>query len=407
MSVLRLSGLLSESKIQKVGELPTAAETAKRFVELGYLTEFQTKRLMLGKTDGFYLGSYVILEPLSETSAKKVYRARHRTMNRVVAIKLLTPERTQPQHLRDAFQTATRTAVRLLHPNIVTTFDADQTGNCLYAVQEYVPSQNLKSLLRQTPIPVPTVCTIARQIALALQHAHDHGIVHGRLNPDNVLVSDSAHEPHVKVLNFGYGQLNALDANDATGQLDFAMANADYLAPETFDPANRITPSADLFSLGCLIHALLTGQPPIGDRPIHQFSNRLGVDHWRPGLAVELVQLVSELLNQDPRNRPATAEAVAARLALLSRGRGVEELALPLTEPTQSTAPLDSPFVGLERDTVPEMCASATVEIQPTPRKVVPSNGWQWSDVVAYGIAAAVILATGSAIAIVLRSMLR
>ncbi len=406
LDAVRRSGLLKDKQIERAaaglaGGNASADDAAMRFVSLGLLTAFQAKRLLAGKSDGFFLGPYVMLEPLGERAGGKVYRARHRTMNRAVAIKLLTPERTRSAELRKAFESATKAAVQLLHPNIVTTFDANRCGDRMYAVLEYVPGQNLGALIRTGgSLPVEYACECARQVALALQHAHDRGIVHGLLNPDNVLVgeADSQSGPSVKVLNFGYGRLAALYANDATNQLDGAMAVADYLAPELFDPANAAAPASDLFSLGCILHALLAGRPPVGDRPIHQFARRHGVERWRPGLSAELVQLVRDLLNQDPKDRPKSAGAVAARLAALGKNHGTAELAFPAVAP--SDAPNESPF--------DDLAVNATFESPAAPtRRLARRESRSWSGAGAYLLAAFVIVATGLAVGLVVRSAVR
>lgn len=406
LDAVRRSGLLKDKQIERAAAgfaagNASADEAAKRFVSLGLLTAFQVKRLLGGKTDGFILGSYVMLEPLGDRAGGKVYRARHRTMNRTVAIKLLTPERTRSAELRAAFESATKSAVQLLHPNIVTTFDANRCGDRMYAVLEYVSGQNLGSLIRSgESLSVEYACEVARQVALALKHAHERGIVHGLLNPENVLIgeADSQSGPAVKVLNFGYGQLAALYANDATNQLDGAMAVADYLAPELFDPANAAAPASDLFSLGCILHALLAGRPPVGDRPVHQFARRQGVERWRPGLSADLVQLVRELLNQDPADRPKSAGEVAARLAALGSNRGTAELAFPAVSP--SDAPDESPFA--------ELAEKTTHGLPAVPTRRVDRNGVRsWIGAGTYLLAAFVIVATGLAIGLVVRSAVR
>jgi eukaryotic-like serine/threonine-protein kinase len=411
VDALRRSGLLAMTQIDRaLKEFPvertSANDGARRFVALGLLTAFQVKRLLSGKTDGFFLGPYVMLEPLGDVRGGKVYRARHRAMNRVVAIKLLTPDRTRSEAMREAFQSATRAAVQLLHPNIVTTFDANQCGERMYAVLEFATGRDLGAYVRESSqLPVKTACAIARQIALALAHAHDRGVVHGLLNPDNVLVGDADADgaPAAKVLNFGYGRLAAHYANDATRQLDGAIAVADHLAPESFDPARPPGPAADLFSLGCLLHFLLTARPPTGDRPVHQFANRHGVERWRPGLSAELVELVRSLLQQNPNDRPRSAQSVADRLDRLATGRGTDELALPDVAGVDER--IASPFAGL--DTVPDIGADATAE-QPVPaRPRTPREPIRWSAAGTYLLAAGVILATGAAIAFVLRSMVR
>lgn len=389
--------------LARVGVDDSADDAAQELIRLGLLTPYQAARLLNGKTDGYFLGPYEILEPLGPGRGGKVYRARHRTMNRIVAIKLLNPERTKSTEFREAFQSATRDAVQLLHPHIVTTYDANHAGGRLYAVLEYVPGCDLEAYVREHgPMPAWQACECARQAALALQYAHERRTVHGLLNPGNLLFgrpgSDASHAADapsvVKILNFGYGRLASLYANDATGQLNGAMAVVDYLAPELFDPRNAVTPAADLFSLGCVLHFLLTGRPPVGDGPIHQMAQRHGIEQWRPGLSGKLVELVHSLLDQDPSRRPASAGEVATRLATMARDHGTDELPLPLVDEPLSN---DSPFDALDRGSGDDARTADDGPVQ----------SWSSSIYVAYAIAGCVILATGSAIALVLRSAVR
>ncbi len=406
VDAVRRSGLLGDAPLDRAlkgfsTDRASADDAARRFVAHGLLTAFQAKRLLAGKADGFHLGPYVMLEPLGDARGK-VYRARHRAMNRIVAIKLLTPDRTRSEPMREAFQSATRAAVQLLHPNIVATFDANQCGERMYAVLEFAPGRDLGTYVReQGPLSPRIACGIARQVALALAHAHDRGIVHGLLTPENVLVGDAdANDvPSIKVLNFGYGRLAAHYANDATRQLDGALAIAEYLAPEAFDPSHAPAPGADLFSLGCLLHFLLAGRAPAGDRPVHQFANRHGVERWRPGLGAELLELVRALLAQKPGDRPRSARSVVERLEKLANGRGADELALPGTTVTEQQNV--SPFSNL--DTISDFGATTAADLPPA----IPDRDSRWSAAGGYALAAGVILATGAAVALVLRSVVR
>src|SRR5207253_4011181 len=116
------------------------------------------------------------------------YKAEHQPMHRVVALKILSSELTKTERARHLFQREVRAAARLVHPNIVTAYDANQIGDRMYLVMEYVDGPNLQELVRkQGALPVSQACDFIRQAALALQHAHELGMVHRDIKPANLL----------------------------------------------------------------------------------------------------------------------------------------------------------------------------------------------------------------------------
>jgi serine/threonine-protein kinase len=437
LAAVQRAGLLSAKQFDRgVAGLSADADAeaaAEHFVQLGLLTRFQAKRVLGGKTDGFFLGPYLILEPIGEGKGGKVYKARHKTMNRVVAVKLLMPERTRSAEMRTAFQQATRQAVQLLHPNVVTAFDANEVSGRIYIVLEYVNGADLDGLVRRNgPYPIEKACEFARQAAVALAHAHDRGMVHGRLNPANLLLgrpggtttraADESSEPlTVKVLNFGFGRLAELYANDPTKQLNSALSATDYYAPEQLDARATPTAAADLYSLGCVLHYLLTGRPPAGDGPIHQFSNAVPIQHWRRDIPAALAKLVHALLERNPAYRPASAAVVAGKLEAFARDIGSvdfvlkEEVAASESHSLLTGLPADdpdSPFADLgdADDSLHDTVTAAegrTPVATDTRRRKPPDKkrgGAVWAALL---LAAGVILVTGWAIGLVIKSAMR
>src|SRR5205814_1338081 len=147
---------------------------ARALVEQGQLTKFQAELLLAGRTTGFFLGQYRILEQIGQGGMGRVFKATHQAMNRTVAIKVLAPQHTKTEKARQLFQREVRAAGKLLHPNIVTAYDANENDGRLYLVMEYVDGPNLEQLVRDRgPLPVGLVCEIMRQAALGLQCAHE------------------------------------------------------------------------------------------------------------------------------------------------------------------------------------------------------------------------------------------
>src|SRR2546421_6046656 len=149
---LRRSGLFSRAQLAHARDLlPTTDRgrvVARALVERGLLTRFQAERVLVGRTDGFVLDRYVILEELGRGGMGRVYKARHRTLNRIVALKVLAPDLTKTERARALFLREVRAVAQLAHPNIVNAFDANLVGDRYYLVLEYVDGPNLEQLVR-------------------------------------------------------------------------------------------------------------------------------------------------------------------------------------------------------------------------------------------------------------------
>ncbi len=300
----------------------SARDAADYFLQSELLTRFQIERLLSGRTDGFHIGPYLVLDYLGKSATGQVYKARHRTMNRLVAIKILALEQTATDAVRQSIRAEARSAARLAHTNIVTLLDANQAGERMYFVKEYLDGGSLETLVRaQGPLPIRRACEFIRQAALGLQHAHEKGVAHGRLSPTAILVGrvggkGSDDKPLVKVSGFGLGRLGADDAEP-----DF-----EYRAPEQFDNPDRADPAADLYSLGCIFHYLLVGRPPFpasgADEAAahHRHSPPPALEPLRPDLPAPLASLVRNLLDKNPQARPAWAGDIACCLQCYADG---------------------------------------------------------------------------------------
>src|SRR5262249_29186641 len=221
---LRLSGLVRPDQMAKVAgrlpDSPRAQAVAKTLIEHGLLTRFQAELLLAGKTTGFFLGQYRILDYLGRGGMGRVFKAEHQTMNRIVAVKVLAAHLVKTPKAQQLFQREVRAAARLVHPNIVTAYDANQIGERYYLVMEYVDGPNLEDLVRQRgPLPIGVACDFIRQAANGLQYAHEMRMVHRDIKPANFLVqrppSTSPRAYYViKILDFGLVRLQAWGPDD-------------------------------------------------------------------------------------------------------------------------------------------------------------------------------------------------
>src|ERR1051326_5736902 len=285
---LRDSGLLDGDALAQAEELAGDSERprviAKALVERGLLTRFQAEMVLCGRTEGFILGQYRVLEHLGTGGMGRVFKAEHQTMKRVVALKVLAPHLMKTEKARQLFQREVRAAARLVHPNIVTAFDANQSGDRHYLVMEFVDGPNLHDLVKERgPLPVGQVCEFARQAALGLQCAHDMGMVHRDIKPANLLVHGvSGQACVVKILDFGLARLHepVTAPNDKQDSLPAGeqqvMGTPDYLSPEQARDVHSVDIRTDLYSLGCTMYFLLAGRVPFpGGSPLDKLVRHL------------------------------------------------------------------------------------------------------------------------------------
>jgi len=300
LEAVRATNLLTAAQLTKAKALApsgSAIDLAHAMVAAGLLTRFQADRLLTGRIDGFFLGHYVILEQVGRGSMSRVYKAKHRTMNRPVAIKVLSSELTRTVDERQAFQAEVRAAGKLAHPNIVTAYDANELNDRFYLVLEFVDGPNLDALVRQCgPLLVAEACEFIRQTAAGLQHAHEKGMIHRDIKPTNLLVArpTPAAPLAVKIADFG------IPKAAVTGASVFA-------APETRGAGTvPVDCRADLYSLGCVFYFLLTGHAP-GAIPVP-------IGQFRMDVSPEVAAIVHRLLAPYPAMRFASAAELLVHL---------------------------------------------------------------------------------------------
>ena len=296
------------------------------------------------------------LEELCGTGGmSSVFRAHDRQLERRVAIKILHQHYADDPEYLERFRREARAVAKLSHPNIVTVIDRGDDGGRQYIVFEYVEGENLKELvLRSGRLPVRRALELALAVAGGLAFAHDHGLVHRDVKPQNVLLS---REGEVKVTDFGIAR--SLHMEHGVTQTGTVLGTGEYLAPEQAS-GKPVSPATDVYSLGVVLWELLAGDVPfVGENFVavalrHVNEPPPSLRERRPDVTPRLEAAVDRALAKDPGRRFPSMEAFAKELrACLAEVEGdappppaEDDLALTLVT---TPAPAASPNRGLRR----------------------------------------------------------
>jgi serine/threonine protein kinase len=282
-----------------------------------------------------HVGDYEILDELGRGGMGVVYRARHRVLGRVTALKmLLLGEFSDPQE-RARFRTEAEAAARLQHPNIVQVYEVGEHEARPYFTLEYVAGGSLAQRLAGRPQAPPLAAAWMEPLARAVHYAHQHGVVHRDLKPSNVLLT-SDNQP--KLCDFGVAKV--LTGSELTTRSGTLVGTAEYMAPEQAAGKNKeVGPAADVYALGAMLYTLLVGRPPLqGASPLDTLAQIL---HQEPvslrrlqlGVPRDLETICLKCLQKEPRKRYVSAEALADDLRRFRGGEPIQARPVRRLEP--------------------------------------------------------------------------
>jgi len=327
---------------------------------------------------GTRIGRYELLEKLGEGGMAEVWKGRNVSIGLVVAIKVLLKHFAHDNDLQQRFLNEGRIQARLRHPNIVSVFDAYSEDGTSYLVMDFVEGETLESRLRNhagRPLPVSEVLSISYDILAALEYAHtlpDGPIVHRDVKPSNILLDKDG---RARLADFGIAV--ALNEDRKT-KVGLAPGSIHYMSPEQIQTPRSIDRRSDIYSFGCVLYEMLTGDPPFvsdtdSDFKVHQahvYQQPEPLRKRNPQVLFEFEWIVLKALNKDRETRFSSAKEMATVLKEAAAKGSLEARA---AEPAAKV--------------VPEKRATQVEESTPPKRRKIP-----WRPVVA---ALAVLVAAG------------
>lgn len=274
-------------------------------------------------------GRYVLEREIGRGGMAVVFLARDLRHGRPVAIKMLHPEASATLG-RDRLAREIVVTAGLRHPHILPLFDSGESEGALFYVMPYVEGESLRSrIAREGPLPVAEATQLGREVAEALHHAHERGLIHRDMKPENVLLS----EGHAVVMDFGIARRLSAANNETLTQHGLVLGTPAYMSPEQISGDADIDARSDVFALGCVIFEMLTGRPPWIAANAQSLLAKRFVEEppplgaLRPDVPEALAKELRRALAVDPAERHPSAAAlgVALREAVVPDVRPREE----------------------------------------------------------------------------------
>jgi len=243
-----------------------------------------------------------ILECLGRGGMGAVYKARQSRLDRVVALKILSPEKQGEPKFAERFEREARALAKLHHPNIVTVYDFGETQGNFYLLMEFVDGLTLRQLFQARKLSPAEALGIVPKICEALQYAHEQGIVHRDIKPENILLAKNG---CVKIADFGIAKILGSDGGRANLTEEQAIGTPHYMSPEQIEKPQTVDHRADIYSLGVVFYEMLTGELPLGKFAAP--SSKVQID-------VRLDEVVLRALEKEPARRYQHASEVKTQI---------------------------------------------------------------------------------------------
>ena len=332
------SGLLAVRDVTAVSRelamkgVKSDGDAARILVERKLITQFQSEWLLEGRSRGLCFDEFKLLDLLGVGGMGWVYQAENTKTKEIVALKVLLEQFKHDRGMLARFQQEARAGLRLNHPNVVRTHRLGSAGGSHYVIMDLVEGPSLlEVLLRKKRLGWGQACDFARQALLGLQHAHEAGLVHRDVKPQNLLIQ---RDGTVKLLDFGLAMMR----EGETGE-EFSMAmifghecvgTAAYMAPEQAEDSLSVDGRSDVYGLGCTLFAALTGDTPFAERSVtdvqkaHRAKAPRNVRDLAPSVPEGVANVVMKMLAKNRNDRYSTAGEAAAALVEWSQPAPIE-----------------------------------------------------------------------------------
>jgi serine/threonine-protein kinase len=307
---------LRHRRKEETGLAPAVEDVA---VERGYLTPEQAKDLRVAQEQfdvDRRIGGYELIEKIGSGTMGTVYRAMQLSLDRVVAIKVLSPHLAHKKDFADRFLREARAVAKLNHPNVISGIDVGEVGGVRYFVMEYASGVTVGQLLeRGGAMDETRVARIAMQIARALDHAHEKGLVHRDVKPDNILLTKD-----------GVAKLCDLGLAKDRPEAGVSMGTPHYVSPEQAKGDRDVDIRADLYSFGATLYHMLSGRTPFsGSAKVvmvkHLSEEPPALREVEPDVSETMAAIVHTLLRKDPKDRFDTPAHLIEALESCEEGR--------------------------------------------------------------------------------------
>jgi serine/threonine-protein kinase len=330
--------LLTEEQALEIGRLRharkaddgTAPAVEDLAVELGYLTQGQAERLRT-EAEGFEvqreIAGYRLLEKIGAGSMGTVFKAKQLSLDRVVAIKVLAPHLARKPDYVERFLREARSVAKLNHPNVISGIDVGDADGVRYFVMEFAAGMTVGALLeRGGALDESRVAPIAGQIARALDHAHEAGLVHRDVKPDNILITKSG---TAKLCDLGLAKDRPEEGK--------ALGTPNYISPEQAQGQADVDIRSDLYSFGATLYHMLTGRPPFDGNAKVVMVKHLADKPRPPGevdpdVSEGMQAIVLKLLEKAPADRYQSPRELIDAIDAYDRGQR-EQAAKPEIRP--------------------------------------------------------------------------
>lgn len=295
---------------------------ARLAVHHGFITLWQAQRVLTRRASSLFIDKYLLLNTLGQGGMGRVFLARDRRLNRLVAIKVLNPDRATHERSLARFEREAQVGGQLQHENLVRIYDVGLFNNAPYLVMEYIEGLTVADLIaRQGRLDVAQTARIGRDIALGLQHLAEKKMVHRDVNPRNILIDK---EGRAKLTDLGlaiFEEQQAQVTNEGS-----TVGTFDYISPEQARHSHGVDIRSDLYSLGCSLYHTLSGQVPFPAGSLaekiysHQVRDPQPLENFVSGVPRELARIIQRCMKKKPEERFESARELAEKLSKWVKG---------------------------------------------------------------------------------------